>query len=61
MIQYVEIINFGNSIRIVSKKNDSTEFSDPIEFEISDSTENLIDIISLIKTHLENANLDGID
>jgi len=52
MIEIIEIVNFGTSLRVAYKKKDQ----DPEEpFFIEADTENLtlLEIITLIKTHLE--------
>lgn len=53
MIQFCEIINLGNSIRIVTKQSDSDVFDEPIEFEITDGVVSFEDLINAIKKHLE--------
>ena len=59
MIQFCEIVNFGNAIRIVTKQADSDVFDEPIEFEITDEIVNFEDLINAIKNHLDNANLES--
>lgn len=58
MIQFCEIVNFGNAIRIVAKQAGSDVFDEPIEFEITDEVVSFEDLINAIKNHLDNANLD---
>jgi len=53
MIQFCEIINFGNTIRIVTKQANSDIFDEPIEFEITDEVDNFEDLINVIKSYLE--------
>lgn len=53
MIQFCEIVNFGNAIRIVTKQADSDVFDEPIEFEITDEIVSFEDLINAIKNHLE--------
>lgn len=60
MIQFCEIVNFGNAIRIVTKQAGSDVFDEPIEFEITDDVVSFEDLINAIKNHLDNANLDRV-
>jgi hypothetical protein len=53
MIQFIEIINLGNSIRIVTKQTDSDVFDEPIEFQITDEIVSFQDLINVIKNYLE--------
>jgi hypothetical protein len=53
MIQFCEIINFGNAIRIVTKQAGSDIFDEPIEFEITDEIVSFEDLINVIKSYLD--------
>ena len=53
MIQFCEIINLGNSIRIVTKQTGSDIFDEPIEFEITDEINSFEELINVIKSYLD--------
>lgn len=55
MIQFCEIINRGTNIRIVTRDSDSTEFNEPIEFDIDVEISTIDELISTIKNYLDNA------
>ena len=57
MIQYIEIINFGDQIRIVTKDEGSSEFNEPIEFNLSIEVNTFEEIIATIKNHLDNGSI----
>ena len=52
MIKFAEIINYGNSIRIVTQDSDSIEYNEPIEFEHSEQIETIEELIQVIQNHL---------
>jgi hypothetical protein len=54
MIIYTEIINSGNSIRIVTKDLGSDEYNEPIEFEHTEEIETIEQLIQLINNHFNN-------
>jgi len=58
MINFCEIINTGTKIRIVTKQSDNDHFDEPIEFEITEEITTFEQLITTIKTYLDNANLD---
>lgn len=58
MIQFCEIINFGNAIRIVTKQDGSDVFDEPIEFEVTNQIVSFEDLINAIKNHLDHADLE---
>jgi len=53
MIQFCEIINMGNSIRITTKNSDTQEFNEPIEFSVDTEINTLEELITIIKNTLE--------
>jgi hypothetical protein len=53
MIQYVEIINFENQIRVVTKYEGATEFNEPIIIDVKTACISLDDILTEIKKHIE--------
>ena len=52
MIQYIEIINFGNQIRIVTKDEGATEFNEPIIIDVEAPCGSLDEILTEIKNRL---------
>jgi hypothetical protein len=52
MIQYIEIINFGDQIRIVTKDEGASEFNEPIEFDVETPCISLDEILTEIKNRL---------
>jgi hypothetical protein len=52
MIQYIEIINFGDQIRVVTKNEGSTEFNEPIIIDVETLCVSLNDILTEIKNRL---------
>lgn len=52
MIEIVEIINFGNGLRIVSKKS-GQDPEEPIFIDVNSENFDLLQIITEIKNHLE--------
>jgi hypothetical protein len=57
MIEIVEIINFGDCLRVAYKKRDQ-EPEEPFYIEVDSQNFDLLQIITEIKNYLENANLD---
>jgi len=57
MIQFCEIINFGNTIRYVTRQAGSSEFDEPVEFEVSGEINSFEELINAIKKHIEDANI----
>ena len=55
MIQFCEIINFGNTIRYVTRQAGSNEFDEPVEIEIEEGVTDLSQILTIILNHLSNA------
>jgi hypothetical protein len=53
MIQFCEIINRGDSIRIVTKDSESEEFNEPIEFEVEIEVNTLEELVLTIKSYLD--------
>ena len=53
MIQYVEIINFENQIRVVTKDEGATEFNEPIIIDVETVCISLNDVLTEIKKHIE--------
>lgn len=53
MIQIMEIINFGDSLRIVSKRTDREEPEEPIFIQVDSQGFDLLQIVTEIKNHLE--------
>jgi hypothetical protein len=52
MIQYIEIVNFGDQIKVVTKDEGSVEFNEPIFIDIETPCISLDDILTEIKKHL---------
>ncbi len=57
MIEIVEIINFGTSLRVVYKMAGQAP-EEPFYIEVDSENFTLLEIITEIKNYLENANLD---
>lgn len=53
MIQFCEIINRGNSIRIVTRDSNTEEFNEAIEFDIDVEVNTLEEIVTIIKNYLD--------
>jgi hypothetical protein len=54
MIKFAEIINYGNSIRIVTQDSDSSEYNEPIEFEHTEEIETIEQLIEVIQNHFNS-------
>lgn len=54
MIKFAEIINYGNSIRIVTQDSQTNQYSDPIEFEHQQQIETLEQLLETIQNYLNN-------
>lgn len=54
MIRFAEIINYGNSIRIVTQDSDSSEYNEPIEFEHTEEIETIELLIEVIQNHFNS-------
>jgi hypothetical protein len=54
MIKFAEIINYGNSIRIVTQDSDSSEYNEPIEFEHTEEIETIEQLIEVIRNHFNS-------
>lgn len=54
MIKFAEIINYGNSIRIVTQDSQTNEYNEPIEFEHDQDIETLEQLLQIIQNHLTN-------
>lgn len=54
MIKFAEIINYGNSIRIVTQDSDSNEYNEPIEFEHNEEIETIEQLIEVIQNHFNS-------
>jgi hypothetical protein len=52
MIQYIEIINFGDQIRIVTKDEGSSDFNEPIVIDVEVPCISLDEILTEIKNRL---------
>ncbi len=52
MIQYIEIVNFGNQIRVVTKTEGASEFDTPIVIELETPCDSLEEILTEIKNRL---------
>jgi hypothetical protein len=52
MIQYIEIINFGDQIRIVTKDEGDSEFNEPIIIDVETPCISLEEILTEIKNRL---------
>jgi hypothetical protein len=52
MIQYIEIINFGDQIRIVTKDEGTTEFNEPIIINVEVPCVSLDEILTEIKQNI---------
>lgn len=52
MIQYIEIINFGDQIRIVTKDEGASEFNEPIVIDVEAPCISLDEILTEIKNRL---------
>jgi hypothetical protein len=52
MIQYIEIVNFGDQIRIVTKNEGSNEFNEPIVIDVETPCILLEEILTEIKNRL---------
>jgi len=52
MIHYVEIINFGDQIRIVTKDEGATDFNEPIIIDVETPCILLDEILTEIKNRL---------
>jgi len=52
MIQYIEIINFGDQIRIVTKNEGSNEFNEPVIIDVKTPCISLEEILTEIKNRL---------
>jgi hypothetical protein len=53
MIHYIEIINFGNQIRLVTKDEGVDEFNEPIIIDVETPCISLNDVLTEIKKHIE--------
>ena len=58
MIQFCEIVNLGSSIRIVTRQSGNENFDEPIEFAVDAEINSIEDLITTIKSYLDNANLE---
>jgi hypothetical protein len=54
MIKFAEIINYGNSIRIVTQDSDSSEYNEPIKFEHTEEIETIEQLIEVIQNHFNS-------
>ena len=54
MIKFAEIINYGNSIRIVTQDSDSSEYNEPIKFEHTEEIETIEQLIEVIRNHFNS-------
>lgn len=54
MIRFAEIINYGNSIRIVTQDSDSSGYNEPIEFEHTEEIETIERLIEVIQNHFNS-------
>ena len=52
MIQYIEIINFGDQIRVVTKDEGASEFNEPVIIDVETPCVSLEEILTEIKNRL---------
>jgi hypothetical protein len=52
MIQYIEIINFGDQIRVVTKDEGASEFNEPVIIDVETPCISLEEILTEIKNRL---------
>ncbi len=57
MIQYIEIVNRGTSIKIVTKDSNSDGFNEPIEIDVNTEVNTLEEIVTTIKNYIDNGNI----